>query len=267
MAVTERQVLAALMTGLDLPDRPEDGLRPPWMADALCIEYPDVDFVPATPAAEANADDARGICSRCLCRGECRAYAMADPELSGVWGGLTTAQRRTARAALADALDAPKPASVPRARRADADAVRVTLDSPKRWGREPLGGPGAPERRTFSDGGGLHHICTTRNGETRSIRVNQGQARTPSDLHVCRKPQVTKEQSATFATWKSAVRIRSPPPRLTCGYSPRSAERGSGRATPVPLSLENRASRCLAMSRSVDSGTWAYSSMLSLAVA
>jgi WhiB family redox-sensing transcriptional regulator len=67
---------------------------PDWHRDALCVEYPHVDFFPG------QGDDARpakAICARCIVRAECRAYitaAPADLAAHGVWAG-TTGQERT----------------------------------------------------------------------------------------------------------------------------------------------------------------------------
>ena len=61
------------------------GARPAWMADALCREYPRVDFYDESPA---GVDRAAAICSRCLVRAECQAFALDNAEPGGVWGGL-----------------------------------------------------------------------------------------------------------------------------------------------------------------------------------
>ena len=58
----------------------------------------------------------------------------------------------------------------------------------------------------------LHHICTTRAGETWFEPVINGHAYIRADLPFCPSSQVGKLPPETFATWKSAVRIRSPPP-------------------------------------------------------
>lgn len=67
------------------------------MEDAACLEHPEVEFIPLNQRTEENADEARAICGRCLCRAECLAYALADPTLLGIWAGTTTAQRRKLR--------------------------------------------------------------------------------------------------------------------------------------------------------------------------
>jgi WhiB family transcriptional regulator, redox-sensing transcriptional regulator len=63
----------------------------PWKRDALCLEYPSVDFF---PGAGKSAQPAQRVCGRCLVREECLAYAVAEGITEGVWGGLTGPQRR-----------------------------------------------------------------------------------------------------------------------------------------------------------------------------
>ena len=72
-------------------------MRPAWMADAACLEHPEVEFVPRLGRSEANADAARAICAGCLCRADCLGYALADESLLGIWAGTTTAERRELR--------------------------------------------------------------------------------------------------------------------------------------------------------------------------
>jgi hypothetical protein len=71
--------------------------RPAWMRDALCREYgPDV-MIPVKQTGEARAIE---VCRRCAVLEECRAWSLGDdaPTL-GIVGGMTPAQRRTARRA------------------------------------------------------------------------------------------------------------------------------------------------------------------------
>ena len=68
--------------------------RPPWQADALCREYPGLDWFAESPAGMAAA---AAVCSRCLVRAECGEFA-AD-ERDGVWGGLTPRERANGRRA------------------------------------------------------------------------------------------------------------------------------------------------------------------------
>jgi WhiB family redox-sensing transcriptional regulator len=79
-----------------LPDLSELLGRPEWMKRAQCRgEDPALFF----PSLGGNAAKARGICSICPVRPECLAYALADPELAGVWGGTSDRERRKLRAA------------------------------------------------------------------------------------------------------------------------------------------------------------------------
>lgn len=95
MTPAERAALLALMTARDFPVVIPK--RPAWMADAACIEHPEVEFIPPSTSSEDHATRARAVCGRCLCRAECLAYALADPTLLGVWGGTSTAERRAMR--------------------------------------------------------------------------------------------------------------------------------------------------------------------------
>jgi len=66
----------------------------PWRAEAACRDYPtDLFFATTGHASIAAARDARAVCRRCPVREECLAYAMSDPDIYGIWGGLTRLQR------------------------------------------------------------------------------------------------------------------------------------------------------------------------------
>jgi hypothetical protein len=65
------------------------------MADALCLEHPEVNFFPDRGQSSAPA---KSLCGRCLCLRECREYALADPDLMGVWGGTSQRDRSRLRA-------------------------------------------------------------------------------------------------------------------------------------------------------------------------
>lgn len=65
-----------------------------WHADALCIEYPQVDFFPRRGESTAEA---RAICGRCLVRDECLAAALRQGDKHGVWGGTSGVDRRRLR--------------------------------------------------------------------------------------------------------------------------------------------------------------------------
>jgi len=63
----------------------EQLLRPPaWHRDALCREYPSVDFFATSMEKQAIA---KAVCARCLVRVECAAAAARYDRTVGVWGG------------------------------------------------------------------------------------------------------------------------------------------------------------------------------------
>ena len=64
---------------------------PAWHADALCREYPQLSWF---HESGRSAEKAKALCTDCLVRTECRSYALARPTLLGIWGGLTTRERR-----------------------------------------------------------------------------------------------------------------------------------------------------------------------------
>lgn len=73
----------------DLIDRPE------WMADAACRTVSPSVMYPVTggkPLAEAKR-----ICRTCDVQVECAAYALANNETYGTWGGLGERERNRAR--------------------------------------------------------------------------------------------------------------------------------------------------------------------------
>ena len=77
-----------------LPSLEDLAQRPAWMKRAQCRgEDPALFF----PSLGGNAAKARAICSICPVRPECLAYALADPESAGVWGGITERERRKLR--------------------------------------------------------------------------------------------------------------------------------------------------------------------------
>lgn len=61
-----------------------------------CRIDPDSFFVP-----DHQAGPAKALCAPCTYREPCAAYAVADPALQGVWGGLTQRERRALRRATA----------------------------------------------------------------------------------------------------------------------------------------------------------------------
>lgn len=70
---------------------------PEWMADALCKEYPHVDFVWGELKERTKAECLQ-VCGRCLVRVAHLRWALADPPMLGVLGGTDTAARKAIRA-------------------------------------------------------------------------------------------------------------------------------------------------------------------------
>lgn len=78
------------MMALPLSAAPWPG---PWYLAGRCRNVPaDVFF----PTSDDDLDEAP-ICRHCPVRQHCAAYAIALPELLGVWGGLSEQDRRQAR--------------------------------------------------------------------------------------------------------------------------------------------------------------------------
>ena len=58
----------------------------PWMDLALCAQTdPEIFF----PEKGESPRDAKRVCAECPVRTECAAYAVANKERFGVWGGLS----------------------------------------------------------------------------------------------------------------------------------------------------------------------------------
>jgi WhiB family redox-sensing transcriptional regulator len=67
------------------------GRRPGWMRDAVCREHVEVNFY---PDLGQSLEPARAVCAECLVRDSCLAFALEHDERHGVWGGLSTRERR-----------------------------------------------------------------------------------------------------------------------------------------------------------------------------
>ncbi|MBV8951916.1 MAG: WhiB family transcriptional regulator [Actinobacteria bacterium] len=71
--------------------------QPAWRRQAACRGEDPSLFVPKVEDEERTAVP-KAICAGCDVRPECLAYALDEPMLLGVWGGLTTRERREMRA-------------------------------------------------------------------------------------------------------------------------------------------------------------------------
>lgn len=72
-----------------------------WRHHAACRneELPD-NFFPtsdAGPGWQAVIADAKAVCRRCPVADQCLQWALDNPQETGIWGGLTEAERRNLR--------------------------------------------------------------------------------------------------------------------------------------------------------------------------
>ncbi|MGH9054960.1 MAG: WhiB family transcriptional regulator [Acidimicrobiales bacterium] len=69
----------------------------PWMRFAACAGMgPDLFFPAGERADEAleEIDRAKAVCSICRVRVQCLRYALNTRQQAGIWGGMTTMERR-----------------------------------------------------------------------------------------------------------------------------------------------------------------------------
>lgn len=73
----------------------------PWKQHAACTGLdPDLFYPPPGAIGRAQADAARTVCAGCPVRLNCLAYALANGEELGIWGGTTERDRRRIRGLL-----------------------------------------------------------------------------------------------------------------------------------------------------------------------
>ena len=65
-----------------------------WVQRAACRGS---GFGPYFPRGGASAGPAKAVCAGCPVRTECLAFALEHPQLQGVWGGTSDAERRELR--------------------------------------------------------------------------------------------------------------------------------------------------------------------------
>lgn len=68
-----------------------------WRHRAVCRNVEPELFFPAGNWSPQQEAIARAVCSRCPVIQECLDYALAESEWFGMWGGMTTNQRRIER--------------------------------------------------------------------------------------------------------------------------------------------------------------------------
>lgn len=70
----------------------------PDLRTGACVGSDDADNWHADQHREARLRaEAKSVCRRCPVIGECRDYALANPSVSGTWGGLTEQERNRIR--------------------------------------------------------------------------------------------------------------------------------------------------------------------------
>jgi WhiB family redox-sensing transcriptional regulator len=65
-----------------------------WVQRGACRGHPIARFF---PKGGATVGAAKAVCAECVVRSECLAYALAEPQLQGVWGGTSDTERRALR--------------------------------------------------------------------------------------------------------------------------------------------------------------------------
>ena len=63
-----------------------------WREQAACRHVPVEIFF---PAVEHEAEEAKAVCNSCLVQAPCLEFSFEANERFGVWGGLTSQERRT----------------------------------------------------------------------------------------------------------------------------------------------------------------------------
>jgi len=69
-----------------------------WMKDAACKGNNEGDWFPEAPGNSPAVKIALEICKNCLVKQECYDYAITQPQLVGIWGGVTARKRGGIRA-------------------------------------------------------------------------------------------------------------------------------------------------------------------------
>jgi len=67
-----------------------------WMKDAACVGNREANWFPE-PGKRSGTALAIRICKSCLVKKECLNYAIARPELIGIWGGVSAKGRQNIR--------------------------------------------------------------------------------------------------------------------------------------------------------------------------
>ncbi|SIJ20807.1 transcription factor WhiB [Mycobacteroides abscessus subsp. abscessus] len=76
------------------PDKPEEPLTLEFRHEGICRQRPDVEWFPENFAQGLAA---KRVCLQCPVMAKCRDYALANADVSGIWGGTTDSERRRIR--------------------------------------------------------------------------------------------------------------------------------------------------------------------------
>lgn len=74
-------------------------MNPDWRHNAACRgEEPELFFPIGTSGIHLDqVDEAKAVCRRCPARAACLQWAVDNPSIEGIWGGLTDGERRNYR--------------------------------------------------------------------------------------------------------------------------------------------------------------------------
>lgn len=68
-----------------------------WRERAACRGWPSELFYPEREEDARRTEQARIVCRACTVQAECLAFAVANKEPAGIWGGLSTKERARPR--------------------------------------------------------------------------------------------------------------------------------------------------------------------------
>ena len=68
-----------------------------WRELAACAGREDNLFFPVNEGERSLVGAAKAVCEGCPVQAECLAYAIETGQNEGIWGGLTSTERRTLR--------------------------------------------------------------------------------------------------------------------------------------------------------------------------
>jgi WhiB family redox-sensing transcriptional regulator len=82
-------------------------VRQSWYERAACLEADADSFF---PEKGGSSRPAKRVCSACIVRTECLAYALENDERFGIWGGMSERERRQLKRGIREPDTAVRPA-------------------------------------------------------------------------------------------------------------------------------------------------------------